>query len=180
MRRFCGDAQSSRYDRPDLKRFRQHEPIGQTMEDISLTRPETQRQRGDEILDTSPRSTVHRWCDNRATCFPPRCMEGNPIIATGSFGRITLRPSATSAEHEAAVLQVPTSGASGLAASTFPPQKTRAFLIKSLSTPVASEAGMTCGGAAHARVIRRLWAGIVAPRIAFLNGVSGRRRVLSS
>src|SRR5258708_39999423 len=54
--RQCGDfaavLQSSRVRQAGFKRdFAQHEPLGQTMEDISLTRAETQRQRGKEILD---------------------------------------------------------------------------------------------------------------------------------
>src|SRR5258708_36604193 len=55
--RQCGDfaamLQSSRIRQAGFKRdFAQHEPIGQTMEDISLTRAETQRQRVNEILDS--------------------------------------------------------------------------------------------------------------------------------
>src|SRR5258708_29794508 len=55
--RQCGDfaamLQSSRIRQARFKRdFAQHETIGQTMEDVSLTRAETPSQRGNEILHT--------------------------------------------------------------------------------------------------------------------------------
>src|SRR5258707_6954409 len=112
------------------------------MKDISLTRAETQRQRGNEILDTHKikQLTVGVVIGQRP--FNLDAMEGNPIITTGSFGRIHAASEGEPVLNmKAAVLQVPTSGASGFGGFDVP-QTNQAFLHQILlEHAVSSEAG---------------------------------------
>jgi len=139
------------YDRPDLNAIsRSTNPSAKpwrTSRSLGLRRSANVERDPGHSQD----QTVHRWCDNRATCFPPRCHGGNPISPRDCLGESTLRPSAASAEHESGSLQVPTSVRPGLAASRSTNQTRHSCIKSSWSTRSRVKPAMTWRREPHMR-----------------------------